>query len=448
MSDAEFIPKLCRIIQIGDVHFPDHNEGSATVDNKDPALSGTFARAIGASPFQQSLRSLIKVLGAKEFSAVAFMGDLTSYGEVSGYEECVKLFAKSFRLSSADDALIAPDKIMIVAGNHDINRDVAVANGSPAKFKPLNKILSNESFLPFHVNSIDQRNVPNDDGPLMLLGINSCLGCGETRHIAEALTSKIKDKNLAKKFIDKLNAVVDELVSEGDKPVQLFEVLDAPIVHSDVVADLCDILNDQPKEKVVILAAHHNLLPQQRPRLAPYTELVNSGAIRRTITSSGRPVIYLHGHIHTSDMETITDPSKPQGEAICISAPAFEDGFNVIEIAFEQDGRPLGCRVLPYRASGAGSINKDREIVIPFGGLPRSVMSSHQMEIVSFVRKRHTCYIRDLMDDLPHTNFKGNGRDMLIKRTVEELYWAGLILKESVGKSEAEQRVTSVTNIL
>ncbi len=448
MDNAEYTPTLCRIIQIGDVHYPDHNDASSTIDNKDPALTGAFSKAVGTSPFQQSLRTLLRVLEARNFCAVSFMGDLTSYGEIDGFEECVKLFAKSFRLSSVDDALIKPAQIMVVAGNHDINRDEAVSKGSPAKFKPLNEILEKHNFLPFNIDSIDKRNVPKTDGPIMLLGINSCLGCGETRHIAEALTSKIKDKELAAKFLQKLNEVVDEIDTETDKPVHLFEVLDAPIVHSDVVTELSDVLNNESKSKVIVMSAHHNLLPQQIPRLAPYTELVNSGAIRRTITSSGRPVIYLHGHIHTSDMERITDPSKPNGEAICISAPAFVDGFNIIEIAFEKDGRPLGCRVLPYRASGVGALIKEQELIIPFGGLPRSVMSPQQLEILSFIRKRHSCYIRDLIEEVSNDCFDGADRNLLIRRTVEELYWGGLIRKESVGTSETEQRITSVTNIL
>ncbi len=33
-------------------------------------------------------------------------------------------------------------------------------------------------------------------------------------------------------------------------------------------------------------------------RIAPYTEVVNGGNVRRRLTNCGKPVVYLHGHIH------------------------------------------------------------------------------------------------------------------------------------------------------
>lgn len=78
---------------------------------------------------------------------------------------------------------------------------------------------------------------------------------------------------------------------------------------------------------------------QRMTRLAPYTELVNSGAVRASLMEAGRPILYLHGHIHTDPVEVL---SVPGGDAlVCISAPAAEDGFNIIEVVFTRSGKPL-----------------------------------------------------------------------------------------------------------
>lgn len=107
---------------------------------------------------------------------------------------------------------------------------------------------------------------------------------------------------------------------------------------------------------LLVIAAHHNLLPQRLTRLAPYTELVNSGTLRASLMAAGRPVIYLHGHIHEDPIEIM---AMPAGQAvISISAPAAEDGFNLLEFNFTRSGLPLSCHINPWRFNAAGILHR------------------------------------------------------------------------------------------
>jgi hypothetical protein len=89
------------------------------------------------------------------------------------------------------------------------------------------------------------------------------------------------------------------------------------------------------------------------PRIAHYSEFINGGAVRTKLLNFDRPLIYLHGHLHTSPIEVVRVPDRARSAIISISAPLFRDGYNVIEVAFNQDAVPLGCRVIAYRLDGS-----------------------------------------------------------------------------------------------
>jgi len=89
------------------------------------------------------------------------------------------------------------------------------------------------------------------------------------------------------------------------------------------------------------------------PRIAPYSELINGGAVRTALLNLDRPLLYLHGHLHTSPIEVVRVPDRARSAIISISAPLFRDGYNVVEIAFNQEAVPLGCRVLAHRLDGS-----------------------------------------------------------------------------------------------
>lgn len=57
--------KLVRILQIGDVHFPDGEKTAFSADKKDTAISDAFTDAFASNTFQDSTRKMLSVFGRR-----------------------------------------------------------------------------------------------------------------------------------------------------------------------------------------------------------------------------------------------------------------------------------------------------------------------------------------------------------------------------------------------
>jgi hypothetical protein len=107
---------------------------------------------------------------------------------------------------------------------------------------------------------------------------------------------------------------------------------------------------DSLEEHVLpVVLSHHNVLPQAIPRIALYTEMLNSGLARTSLAGCKRPVLYLHGHVHDDPAEIVQPAERDLGPLISISAPELTGGFNLLEIHYGNRGSPIGCRSIPYR---------------------------------------------------------------------------------------------------
>jgi hypothetical protein len=165
--------------------------------------------------------------------------------------------------------------------------------------------------------------------------MNSCWSCGAVEYIPA-------------EFRDSVGPAIEAAIAKGDPKVlsaYYDRQFDTPAFSDASISELVEFAGALPREQQLVVVAHHNLLPQRLTRLAPYTELVNSGAVRSSLMEAKRPILYLHGHIHTDPVEVL---SVPGGDALaCISAPAAETGFNVVEVVFTRSGNPLVGHVIP-----------------------------------------------------------------------------------------------------
>jgi len=171
---------------------------------------------------------------------------------------------------------------------------------------------------------------------LDVFSLNSCVGCGEYR-------DRVFDA-----------ALEDDLTvraAGGDKIARdtLFEQMDAPAFFIDHVSGVSASVRGMSATRVPVVLAHHNVLPQFQPRLQIYAEMVNSGMARAQLAGCGRPVLYLHGHIHDDPIEVIEQHHPNRGRLIMVSAPQVQYGFNVITISFGQLDLPLGTTITPWR---------------------------------------------------------------------------------------------------
>jgi hypothetical protein len=145
----------------------------------------------------------------------------------------------------------------------------------------------------------------------------------------------------------------------------------------------------------MLVVAHHNLLPQRRPRIAQYTELINSGALRASLSELDRPIVYLHGHIHTDPVETVIAPKS--SPLICVSAPPAEGGFNVLDFTFTRSGMPLSCKITPWRFDQSGILHPTDKIAVSLLGKHRRSHDITLSQIYAHMLNKRELYWNELI---------------------------------------------------
>lgn len=330
---------LFKIIQIGDVHFTDKENTASPVDNKDPGFPAALSAAIGTTPLQSIFRAIARSLEEEAPELVAFMGDFTNRGDLNGLTECLAylrgLFPTEWEVGSEPTC-------QLLIGNHDVDR-----KKDPEKedrFHDINAAIQMVGFPPASVLLPEELRFPGlPNAELRVYGINSCRGCGQIRLLG-GLLAKLAGPE------------IERILREGGSEAQLKEIyegIDTPAIDDGTMRQLQESISALPESAMPVVCAHHNILPQTTPRIAPYSELINAGSVRSGLMMLNRPIIYLHGHLHDDPVEIIRSPSHPRGAIISISAPLLRDGFNVIAVAYNEDGVPLGCQVTRHRRSGS-----------------------------------------------------------------------------------------------
>ena len=425
--------KTIRILQIGDVHFPEGMSQAASADIKDDGVAESLTKNITSGTFIESVRRMVEVAETGNVDFLAFMGDLTSRGDLSQYSACVKYLSNLLRMETVP--ILDPQDILFVAGNHDVSRDIAKTKPED-KFKILSDTLEANGFLAICETELDCRQIISDGCTVSAIGINSCIGCGEKRYlpsrVQDEIFSKIEGDLKTATDTDKL-AVLDEV----------YETLDAPAVASETIGSLIKHVEEADSEAVPLIVAHHNLLPQSLTRLDPYTELVNSGALRSVLTSLGRPAIYLHGHIHTDPIEVITNAATGKSPLVCISAPALESGFNIVEIGFGSQGDPIGCRVIPYRCGEGGYVMSCDAILIPFSGFTNAFFDKTRSALFSKIVGDGYIQYTDLLTWAKTQKWYVD--DVRLGNDLVELSWQGAITIEGMDRGQAFWRIKSAT---
>ena len=348
------VSEIC-ILQIGDIHFGKFIRSPAQLDRKDEAVSDAIASRLSLQPAQEIVRKLQAIIDKENVDALAFMGDLTNVGCLSTYKKCCQFLYRSFVYGRAFEG--RKQSVVFVPGNHDVNRKNAGRPDVYEKFQPLNDALKQCGFLGLAVkrNSVV---LMNEKGArLGLHAINTCIGCGEYRYLPTEVREAIETR---------MRALIKDAEAADNAAEQLYhivETLDTPAVEAAVVSEVCDSLDEDGSPDVAVVCAHHNLLPQVIPRVDIYTELMNSGMLRKSLLQCNKPVLYLHGHIHSDPIDIVRDPRNRRGCIVCVSAPELMNGFNVVRIAFNGDNIPLGCEIKAYGMSDSGRFDQTKVTV-------------------------------------------------------------------------------------
>jgi len=378
------LPRV-RLLQIGDLHLPSAARTERSVDQKDRTFSVELRNVISRQPIKTVFKRIYRMCEGEEIDGILLMGDMTDFGKLDGYKAGASYVANALQLGKGRRN--ASTFCGIVPGNHDIDRNLAKKPSMTAKFGPLNAALSAVGLEQIPVEQSLIRHVGPSDATCAVVLMNSCWGCGAVEYIPA-------------EFRDSVGPAIEAAIAAGDPKVlsaYYDRQFDTPAFSDNSIAHLVETAGKLPREEQLVVVAHHNLLPQRMTRLAPYTELVNSGAVRASLMEAGRPILYLHGHIHTDPVEVL---SVPGGDAlVCISAPAAEDGFNIIEVVFTRSGNPLVGHILPWTFDRSGVLRQGERLTVPLIGKRRRSLDGGLAKVYSYLLGARQCYWSDLVQE-------------------------------------------------
>ena len=342
-----------RLLHIGDIHYPErYNE--RLEDIKDKALPAEVANQMVQIPLQAVVRQAAREIEADPVSGYLVSGDLTSKGVFKAYEECLDFLLKAFTLKT-----IPHDRIHAVPGNHDFDRSLADPVDPSKKFDQISAAWQSRGIPVLAVKGVRHTTVKLGSAAVAIYSLNSCLGCGEKRHLPHEVANE-------------LEVVISGYTSKVGMS-KAFEVvgeqLDSPGFVQQEIDDVFYSARKLESQVVPLVLSHHNLLPQALPRLEIYTEVMNAGRVRSAFTSVERTVLYCHGHIHDDVVELVEIPGSNGSRLAAIAAPELARGFNIIQLEYGEKGTALGCKVLRFSYDWHSGQVTPRELRIPLNRL-------------------------------------------------------------------------------
>lgn len=371
-----------RILQVGDIHYPSASTADRAIDDKDSKFPTSLKGSLSSLPLKAVVQRIHSELCSDTIDALLFMGDLTDHGNLSGFTKCAEYLIGALELGPGGQFEHLPTGF--VPGNHDVDRTLALSHGIAGKFKSLADTMTAVGAARFATTKPVSFEISRSTAKATIHLLNSCWGCGEP-------------ENIPTEFRDAIKSAIESVIVDDPKAAKVYydRQLDTPAFDADTISSIACAIDECPPTSLPILVAHHNLLPQRTTRLAPYTELVNSGSLRGALVGNDRPCVYLHGHIHEDPIEVVHTGQCPP--LVIISAPAASDGFNIVEIVFMQSGLPLACEISPFRFL-SGTVKRLETKSIPLIGSRRRSSDRRLARVYAHILNHGECFWSDLMD--------------------------------------------------
>jgi hypothetical protein len=405
------VARTIELLQIGDVHFDSADEKKGVSDVKDRGFAEKLTEPMRISEINYIIQELMKE-SWENIRAILMCGDLTTFGNMDGYKRCLEFFSQRLLKFCSK---FGKESILIVPGNHDIIRENFSEKSFFPKFMPIIKALNDGNFSEFPILILKKCELEDELlNKVIVVMINSCIGCGERRYYPKEI-SKVIPKAVSKSSIED------------------FEKLDTPIFYHKCIEDITNDIYLKNDKCMPIILTHHNLLTMRKNRIAVYTELLNGGGMRECLLSLGKPVLYLHGHIHDNPIEIIQSPQYSDAKVICVSAPLlfpnsmYKDnkfGYNRIKIMFNQNNIPIGCEIIQHEFYNG--IHNKHLWKIRFWMPPRTnaLVSQKGKELLGLIDDEK--YLTDIWQNYKKDN-KAEFTEREMIELIEELDWLGLV---------------------
>ena len=401
-----------RLLHIGDIHYPDSYKEQVG-DIKDTALPPEMVEQMVQVPLQAVVRQATREIAADPVSAYLISGDLTSRGVLQGYEDCLDFLLKAFPLKS-----LPQDRVHAVPGNHDFDRRLKDSNDSSRKFKQISDAWTGRGIPVLAVKGVRHTTVKQGSATAEIYSLNSCLGCGESRHLPSTVARELEGLLAAyTSKVGMLNAF--DVVGEQ---------LDSPGFVQSEIDEVFNSARKLESNAIPIVLSHHNLLPQALPRLEIYTEVMNAGRVRSAFTGIERTTLYCHGHIHDDVVELVEVPGSNGSRLAAIAAPELSRGFNIVQLEYGEKGTPLGCKVLRFSYNWHSGQVTPRETKIAFNRLSYQRAISVGHSTIKSILPR----LKNVESRFEEAFEKTKWPDEAASRTrfaeaIEEACWLGLV---------------------
>lgn len=393
------------LLHLGDIHYPDYWE-TVDVDRKDTAAPKAIVGGVTRRTLEEVVNEALKVRDTCENAIVIVSGDLTSRALMDPYETCAQWLAAAFGLP------VGSDRFHVVPGNHDVVRTLANSSDLMDKFGPAAAAWAAAAPGVLAFDAPRRTVITAGAANLAVISMNSCAGSGENRYLPDSVRAQLAD------VIATFDAAA---ASAGDPLGEVYEQLDTPAFIEDHVKAVLEGIEADPQTLPVVVA-HHNLLPQATERFEIYTEVVNGGSVRSRLGGRDRPVLYLHGHTHTSPIEIVTQWAPAKGTLISLGAPLLVNGFNHIRVEFEPvKGEALGMTLTEHRIHAGGGFSKhDHRIPLSAAlGPPTPTARAFDKALGNQVE-----YFADLCEGLAADGLDNDS----VELAARELEWRGTVI--------------------
>ncbi|MGX1585891.1 metallophosphoesterase [Microbacterium sp. NPDC055502] len=307
------------LLHLSDLHLTGEDAPEPTADHKAGVIPAKTA-GHRAQLLTSSLRGLGESLRAAgdEIDSIIITGDIADHGRLAGYEQLNEV------LSGLESSLPAKSRIMIVPGNHDVDR---TASGDD-RFAGMRGLRADGYLVGWLSDEeIGVHPVPKltaHDETFVIVGLNSSFFSGSQLNIEDGLEEHLAvlDKRAPKD--EAIKALLAAWRRRGGADIARMSGKELQAIH-DAVGPA------RESGPLRIAGLHHQVLPVgTAEEIKAFEGILNLGHLRYWLASNHIDLV-LHGHKHDAAVirERIdTDRAHDDHEMTILSAPSVSTARN------------------------------------------------------------------------------------------------------------------------
>lgn len=303
---------MATLLHLSDLHLTGLNNPVSVADHKVQVVpinvAGTRKKLLMSSLYGlgESLRENGEVL-----DAIVITGDITTAGADEGYDELTEV------LASLETSLPEKDRILIVPGNHDVDRD---ARGDQ-RFDGIRKLRAEG----YKVGWLSESEVTTEPPPVLrstddsfvLVGLNSSMFAGSMLNVESGLEAHLAQLERLSATDPAIGALLAAWKNRGRADI-------ARMSDVELAAARTHLGTATTRSPLRIVGLHHQVLPiGTAEEIKPFEGILNLGQFRRWLASNQIDLV-LHGHKHNGAAirDRIDNGTGGAHEVTILSAPS------------------------------------------------------------------------------------------------------------------------------